>query len=440
MKNRVNDWKNKSLSYAGRLQLISAVLASLPVYWASVMLLPKGIIKEVEKLMRNFLWSSGQNSKGIAKVSWNDICKPKKYGGLGLKNLQDWNIALLSSRIWKISSGHDSLWVKWVKFYHLEGRSFWDVRAKDKMSWSWRNLLKIRPFLRDSFFYRIGNGENTFMWFDNWHKLGPLCYVLSPREISNAGYNIKDKVSEVIVNDNWNWPADWLNMIPQLNESPVLKLVRGKKDEVHWLNFNGKIVPFDVSQVSSSLISNEPIVEWYELVWFQNRIPSHCFILWLAILGRLRTQDRMKKWKDTSEFCCVFCNNQIDSHSHLFFECKYPNEVWNLIKIKVNMSHRPGNWIEIIKEFQSSLKRKSIENFIKKMALAASVYHIWNERNKRLFGKQRNSVDVTVKIIMDDIRLKIFSLNMGYLGLNEEICKKWNVPVNKIDHLHEFCN
>nr|KAJ0198574.1 hypothetical protein LSAT_V11C700342390 [Lactuca sativa] len=434
VKNRINDWKNKSLSYAGRLQLISAVLASLPVYWASVVLLLKGIIKEVEKIMRNFLWSSGQNSKGIAKVSWNEICKPKIYGGLGLKNLRDWNIALLSSRIWKIISGHDSLWVKWVK------KEFLGCGIKRQNELELEEFIEDKAFLRDSFYTQIGNGEDTFMWFDNWHQLGPLSYVLSPREITNAGYNIKDKVSDVIVNDNWSWPAEWLNMIHQLNEFPLLNLIREKKDEVCWLNFKGKIVPFAVSQVSSSLICNEPMVDWYDLVWFQNRIPSHCFILWLAILGRLRTQDRMKKWKDSSDLCCVFCNNQVDSHSHLFFECNYPMEVWNLIKSKVNLLHRPGNWFEIIKELQCSLKKRSIDNFIKKLALAASIYHIWNEWNKRLFGKQRNLVEVTVKTIIDDIRLKIFCLNLGYLGLNEEICKEWNVPVNKNDYFHEFRN
>lgn len=62
--------------------------------------------------------------KELLKFLWGEICKPEENGGLGIKNLNDWNIALLSSRIWKIISGYNSSWVKWVKSYLLEGRSF----------------------------------------------------------------------------------------------------------------------------------------------------------------------------------------------------------------------------------------------------------------------------------------------------------------------------
>nr|KAJ0212804.1 hypothetical protein LSAT_V11C400156830 [Lactuca sativa] len=283
VKLKVNNWKNKTLSYAGRFQLISSVLASLPVYWASVVLIPKSIIKDIEKIMRNFLWNSGESRKGIAKVAWNEICRPKIYGGLGLKNLSDWNIALLSSRIWKILSGHNSLRVRWINSHLLEGRSFWDVDYKDKMSWSWRNLLKIRPYLRDSFYVQIGSGDGTFMWYDNWHQLGPLSYVLSPREIANAGYNIRDKVSDVIINEDWSWPDEWIRLIPQLGDAHVASLIRGKKDVMFWLNCKNELVPFAVNQVSASLTCRESPIGWHNLVWFQNRISSHSFILWLAI-------------------------------------------------------------------------------------------------------------------------------------------------------------
>ncbi|GJS78396.1 RNA-directed DNA polymerase, eukaryota, reverse transcriptase zinc-binding domain protein [Tanacetum coccineum] len=40
VKAKINDWKNKYRSFAGRLQLIASVLSSMQVYWASVFLLP----------------------------------------------------------------------------------------------------------------------------------------------------------------------------------------------------------------------------------------------------------------------------------------------------------------------------------------------------------------------------------------------------------------
>ncbi|GJX11158.1 RNA-directed DNA polymerase, eukaryota, reverse transcriptase zinc-binding domain protein, partial [Tanacetum coccineum] len=54
---KLNDWKNKSLSYARRAQLIASVLGSMQVYWGSVFLLPKTIVNDIEKLFKRFLWN-----------------------------------------------------------------------------------------------------------------------------------------------------------------------------------------------------------------------------------------------------------------------------------------------------------------------------------------------------------------------------------------------
>ncbi|GJW34908.1 hypothetical protein Tco_0057828, partial [Tanacetum coccineum] len=43
-KNRIGDWKNKSLSFPGRLQLCKPVISSMQVYWASVLAIPKGFV------------------------------------------------------------------------------------------------------------------------------------------------------------------------------------------------------------------------------------------------------------------------------------------------------------------------------------------------------------------------------------------------------------
>ncbi|GKB27115.1 hypothetical protein Tco_0866516 [Tanacetum coccineum] len=82
---RVNDWKNKSLSTADRLQLIQSVIGSLHVFWASVFIFPSYILLDIEQIMRGFLWCHGSMSRGKAKVAWEVVCLPKVKGGLGIR-------------------------------------------------------------------------------------------------------------------------------------------------------------------------------------------------------------------------------------------------------------------------------------------------------------------------------------------------------------------
>ncbi|GKC96770.1 RNA-directed DNA polymerase, eukaryota, reverse transcriptase zinc-binding domain protein [Tanacetum coccineum] len=86
---RLIDWRNRCLSYDGRLQLIASILSSLQVYWASIFILPLNVCEAIDKLFKNFLWARSDKSMGIASVAWRDICKPKSQGGLGLKSLHE---------------------------------------------------------------------------------------------------------------------------------------------------------------------------------------------------------------------------------------------------------------------------------------------------------------------------------------------------------------
>jgi len=58
--------------------------------------LPRWVIKRIDSLRRNFLWRGGkEGSKGYHLISWERVCKKKKFSGLGVLNLGDMNWALL---------------------------------------------------------------------------------------------------------------------------------------------------------------------------------------------------------------------------------------------------------------------------------------------------------------------------------------------------------
>ncbi|GJW96848.1 RNA-directed DNA polymerase, eukaryota, reverse transcriptase zinc-binding domain protein, partial [Tanacetum coccineum] len=62
--NKDLSWKNKCLSYAGRLQLVASVLESIHVYWAIVFVLPQTVIDEINSILKGFLWSQEDKTNG----------------------------------------------------------------------------------------------------------------------------------------------------------------------------------------------------------------------------------------------------------------------------------------------------------------------------------------------------------------------------------------
>ncbi|GKD26194.1 hypothetical protein Tco_1232408 [Tanacetum coccineum] len=227
VKRRINDWKNKSLSLAGRAQLIRSVLSSTYIYWASVFILPSGLMLELEQLIRGFLWCQCEIRKGKAKVAWEDSLLLRK----------------------------ESLFVKWIHTYKLNGRTLWEIPLLGKMSWGWRKILQI---------YR-------------------------------AGLGLSDKVNEIIVSGMWKWPAEWTSKYLMLANLAVLNLSNAS-DGLLWRHISNDESNFSVAKAWECIWPRANDVDWFHVVWFSHQIPRHAIYLWLVIRRKLKTQDMLRQW------------------------------------------------------------------------------------------------------------------------------------------------
>ena len=79
-------WKEMLLYQAGREILIKFVIQAIPTYTMSCFKLPKGLIKELETLIRKFWWGYDGNNKKVHWVKWERPCEDKGKGGMGFKD------------------------------------------------------------------------------------------------------------------------------------------------------------------------------------------------------------------------------------------------------------------------------------------------------------------------------------------------------------------
>ncbi|KAL9679993.1 hypothetical protein QQ045_017864 [Rhodiola kirilowii] len=125
---RLECWSNRFLSRAGRKVLVSAVLQAM-VFFLGVSL---------------FLWKGRCDKKGGHLVSWEKVCRDKKKGGLGIKDIELMNYSMVINQMWGNKDGNTSAWTEWMDKYWPKGKRWWEDEVKADSSWILRAYTAVR--------------------------------------------------------------------------------------------------------------------------------------------------------------------------------------------------------------------------------------------------------------------------------------------------------
>ncbi|XP_010513293.1 PREDICTED: uncharacterized protein LOC104789260 [Camelina sativa] len=188
VKARFTDWSSKALSFAA-------------------FALPKGCLRAIEMMCNTFLWSGNITKRPAAKVSWKDICLPKKEGGLGLRNFAIWNKVLTMKLIWMLITNSGSLWVAWMKEHMLKNSDYWLAETNQGSSWIWRFLHTLKSMVKPLLTSSIGDGQTASFWYDNWCVMGPLINFLGLDGPRLMGIPREAKVAQGVGPHGWRLPS-----------------------------------------------------------------------------------------------------------------------------------------------------------------------------------------------------------------------------------------
>ena len=211
---KVKGWMSKCLSSGGKEVLIKSVAQAIPVFSMSCFKLPRGLCDHIKSIIRKFWWGCKQGERKSAWVSWKVMTRPKYLGGLGFRDLELLNLALLARQAWRLLQEPSSLSARILKASYFPTSSSLTVELGSRPSQVWRAICAGTEVLKQGIVRRIGNGQQTSIWNQNWIRRDYMLRALHPRS-----QNPLDKVSELINPSERQW--DRVILREQLQERDV---------------------------------------------------------------------------------------------------------------------------------------------------------------------------------------------------------------------------
>ena len=334
---KIQGWKEKVLSQAGREILIKAVVQAIPTYTMSCFKLPLGLCLKIEILIRRFWWGQNGERRKIHWVKWNTLCQPKNEGNMGFKDLANFNDTLLAKQAWRLLHNKNSL------FYIVFKPKFFPdcsiLEATDSMSgsYAWRSILQGRDVLLRGARWGVGCGDSISVWNDAW--LPSLHYYPRIKSQVVSGFE-EAKVSELINPVTRRWDTNLLRGLFHPTEVDLILSIPLSpipvEDKIMW--------PFNSSGVysvksGSRFLANEAILstsqanqhqhkDIWKRIWslpVPNKVQN---FLWRACRDAIPVKWNLRKRKILTDDVCEHCHSAPETTYHDLWECSKIFEVW----------------------------------------------------------------------------------------------------------------
>jgi hypothetical protein len=381
----------------------------MPIFHLSFLKVPSKVRKKIIRIQREFLWGGVKGGKKVSWVKWSVVCKEKKQGGLGVRDIDWLNISLLAKWRWRLLQPGLPLWkevlvARYGSYLPLEAD--WSrYRIPTFASKWWKNIVGLdnvvpdKNWFSEALVWKIGNGLSTSFWSIKW--IGDaLLAVTFPRLFSLSNQrenNVRD-----FCNDDGIWSFTWRRNLFRWEEDLVSNLldllepVIFSLEEDSWCWLVGEEGEFSVKSSYNYLVKelttddheDGDVVKVLAQIWESPTLSKVIVFSWQLLLDRIPTRRNLQVRNmlpvDTP-WECLGCVGMFKS-THLFLHCPCTMWVWGEIFkwIGVTIVIPPSLLVlfELVKEAARNAKIR--KGFL--LIWHASLWIIWRARNSSIFA------------------------------------------------------
>ena len=424
---KLNGWKERCFSKGGKEILIKAVAQSIPNYFMSCFRLPQAICADINHMIARFWWGASTEGNKIHWLSWKKLCRPKSQGGLGFRDLELFNKALLAKQGWRIISNPDSLACKVLKGKYFNNGDFLSASVGSDPSFVWRSLMWGRDLLKLGLRWRIGDGSKVNIFENPWIPRPSLFRPVSPRT-AYSPLLVKD-----LILPSGSWDINLVSQVLPLDVDDVLAIPINAASDSDCLVWHydsrgcysvksGYFLGLAGRSTGAGSSSNS-LAQFWKKLW-HSRLPRKILIFgWRALNNALPISSLLRLRGVCAYAGCARCGRiMLEDPCHVFFECPKSKQVWLCSSLR-------DCWAELrVLNFWDALA--FVWDY--KDGTLASLFlvlcwFIWWDRNSVLFGGR--GLEAEALVVKATSFLNNFEAIHGVRATNRDSAMvKWNKP------------
>ena len=137
---------------------------------------------------------------------------------------------------------------------------------------------------------------------------------------------------------------------------------------------------------------------------------KHAIMVWMAVLNRLPTKDKIKSWGSEVNDVCELCRSAGETRDHLFYGCIFSQQIRNEILLLCGHTRRVSSWNGKLQRAMQRLKGRSLASVILRIAWHAMIYYTWLERNNGFHKGKVGTIMQVLEKIEEVIRIRLMGL------------------------------
>ncbi|GAU30590.1 hypothetical protein TSUD_392810 [Trifolium subterraneum] len=329
---RINSWRSRHLSRAGKEIMIKSVLQAIPAYVMSIYLLPDSLINDIEKMINAFWWGGGDNNKGIRWLAWKKMAYPKEKGGLGFRDFHSFNMAMVAKQGLNFINNPNSLVARIFKARYFPRSSLLDSSLGNNPSFTWRSIWKSRQVLLYGCRWSICDGSNIKVMGEPWLRVEDGRWVASPQH--QGVYNLS--LQQLMIHNSKQWDVEKINELFSVKDAhmilavPLLHTV--ENDRLIWTAESDGIYSVR-SGYRKILEESNPYHrpregDAWSALWKVQAPPRVKHLLWRICKECLPTRVRLRNRYVQCPVECPCCLSEPEEDWHMFFGCEGSMNAW----------------------------------------------------------------------------------------------------------------